>query len=281
MLPLKHLSKLKILTGVKMKKLKSTLLFLFTAIFITGCIEYNVKVKVNPDGSGSVRETVIMGKGLIDMLNAFAEWDEDSEKFELYDEEELREQAFQFGEGVEFVEGKEIKDKGREGYTAIYRFADITKLRIEDNPDKKMSSDLLMEDTEEEQPITFNFKKGDYSTLTINLADEFEPEDFNFDLDDEDAEIEDEEAFKNMLKDLRISIRIDINGDIIQTNASYVDDTEITLMEFDMGEILDDPKQFEYLKNKKPQTKEEAKELLEEIPGLKVEFETKVNIKFK
>ncbi|MFC2134008.1 hypothetical protein ACFLR4_00095 [Bacteroidota bacterium] len=264
-----------------MKKLKSILLFSLVSIFITGCIEYNVKVKVNPNGSGTVRETVILGSALVDILNAFADWDDEGEELDLYNEDELKQQAYEYGEGVEFVEGKRINDKGREGYTATYRFNDITKVRIEDDPDKKVPSDFSMEEVEEEQPITFGFNEGDFSTITINLPDEFDPEDFNFDFDEENVEIEDREEFEDMLKDLRISIKIEVNGYILETNAAYVDDSEITLMEFDMGEILDDPEKFDYLKNKKPQTKEEAKELLEEILGLKVELETKVDIKFK
>lgn len=264
-----------------MKKLKSILLFAIVSIFITGCIEYNVKVKVNPDGSGTVRETVVLGKGLVEMLNAFAEWDEDGEEFDLYNEDDLRKQEYHYGEGVKFVEGKKINDKGREGYTATYRFNDIRKLKIEDDPDKKVPSDFSMEEAAEEQPITFSFSEGDYSTLTIHLADDFEPGDFSFGQDEEDADIENKEVFEDMLEDLRISIKIEVNGDILETNAAYVNDSEITLMEFDMGKILDDPEQFEYLKNKNPQTKDEAKELVEEIPGLKVELETQIDIKFK
>lgn len=263
-----------------MKLLKRFMLPLIAVFLLSGCIEYNIKVKVNPDGSGVVKETVILGKGMVEMLNAFAAWGgEDAEEIDIYDEDELRRQANEYGEGVKFVEGKKVSDKGREGYTAIYKFNDITKLRIDQDPDKKIPADFSEGEVDDDDPITFGFSKGIFSTLTIDIPGEFEADDF--DLEDEDMEAEEMEELEDMLRDLRINICVEINGSIAETNATYIDDEEITLMQFDMGKILDNPAQYEYLKKQKPRTKEEVKELLDKIPGLKIELENKVKVKFK
>lgn len=262
-----------------MKMLKRFSVLVLVSLLLTSCVEYNVKVKVNPDGSGTVKETVLMGKAMVSMLNALAAWGEDTEKIEFYNEDDLIKQARSMGKGVKFVKGEKLSKKGREGYEAVFKFDDITELRIDQEPNSKLPSEMNGEMSDDD-PITFGFTKGNYSTLTINMPGEFEPEDFDMGYEEEE-ETEEFEELKDMLKDLRILIEVEVNGDINSTNATFTDGSTVTLMQFDMGEILDDPTKFEYLKNKKPQTKEEVKELIEEIPGLKVELENKVTVKFK
>lgn len=264
-----------------MKILKRLVMPVFVGLLLTGCVEYNVQVTVNPDGTGTVKETVLFGKSIIDMLNAFAAWGgDDGEDIEIYNEDELRDQARTFGEGVKFVKGEELSEGGREGYTAHYKFSDITKIRIDQDPEAKIPSDMSSGDDEEE-PITFNFNKGSYSTLTVNLPGEFDPEDFDTDIDNDDMKSEEAEELMDMLRDLRIDVKLKINGKINDTNASFVSGSDITLMRFDMGEIIDNPEQFEALKHRKPKNKEEMKELMDEIPGLEVELENPVTVKFK
>ena len=264
-----------------MKKLTRLAAALFVGIFLTGCVEYDVQVTANPDGTGTVKETVLFGKSMIEMLNAFAAWGgEGADDLEIYNEGELKDQARSFGEGVKFVKGEEITDGGRQGYTAHYKFSDITKLRIDQDPEARIPSDFSQGDDDEE-PITFNFSKGSYSTLTVNLPGEFDPEDFDTNFDDEEMKSEEGEELLEMLRDLRVNVKLKINGKISDTNASFVNGSNITLMRFDMGEIIDNPKQFEALKNRKPKNKEEMKELMDAIPGLEVELENPVKVKFK
>ncbi len=264
-----------------MKIIMKWILLILIGTLITACIEYNIKIKVNTDGSGTVNETVLLSKSLVSMFNEFAALGNESEGKEtvdLFNENELIEQAKKMGEGVKFVEGEKIFDRGREGYTALYEFSDVKKLKIDQDPDKKVPADFSTGENNEEQ-ITFNFSKGSQPTLTINLPGDFDPKDYSF--DEKETETGEFEEIKEMLKDLRILIQVEVNGEIIETNATYRVGSELTLMQFDMGKILDNTKEFEFLKNQKVNSKQDLRELLDKIHGVKIELENKVKVKFK
>ena len=40
---------------------------------------------------------------------------------ELFDEEELKQQAAEMGKGVEYIRGEKIEEGGREGYYAVFK----------------------------------------------------------------------------------------------------------------------------------------------------------------
>lgn len=264
-----------------MSLLRKMILPLLAVVLLTGCVEYDVKVKVNQDGSGTIHEKVVFGKGMMNMLNAFAAWGGDDADLDLYDKRELKKQARSFGKGVKYVKSKRITDNGREGYYAVYDFNDVTRLRIDQDPENKMPSSFASDDNDRDDgPITFDFKEGNYSTLYINIPGEFDPEDFDMDMDDDDMDTDELEEFEGMLRDLSVNITVEVDGYIEKTNASFYDDSEITLIHFDMDQIMDDPDQFDYLKNYHPDTKEDVIELMDDFPGLQMELENKVKVVF-
>ena len=47
-------------------------LFLFTAVLFTGCLEVDTTIHLNKDGSGTLEESVLMSSQVIEMISAFA-----------------------------------------------------------------------------------------------------------------------------------------------------------------------------------------------------------------
>ena len=88
------------------------------------------------------------------------------------------------------------------------------------------------------------------------------------------------EQLQEIFKDLRFSVRVEVDGDISETNATYVDGSEITIFEMDFKKILENPEKFNEFKEKQPDTFEEMRALLEETPGFKVELEERIEISF-
>src|SRR5690554_4139896 len=176
-------------------------LALVNIVLLTGCIEYTSTVKLNTDGSGTVEETVLLSNVVKEMMASFAQGFSDSSDadtgFELFDEKELKQQAAQMGEGVTYLKGEKIRLNGKEGYKALYKFNDITKLKLSDNPSNKIPGDdmMMQEQTADENYITFNFTKGMPAVLEIIFPQEIE------DAYDNDIDIGNEETMTEGMPD--------------------------------------------------------------------------------
>lgn len=277
-----------------MKYLLHTIIFILLAMFLSGCLMVNTKVYLNPDGSGTIEERVLMKDSFVEMfqgfMEAFTDSTEEPEKFSLFDEEELREDAEKYGDGVTYESGKEITIEGWQGSIAVYKFDDISKVKLNPDPEDKVS--LGMEETdvetddepeEENEYLQFKFEEGDLSRLTII----FPEQDFEMD-DDEETELDTlqdsgdmGEEILRLMEGMQISVSIEFDGEITETNATYVEDSEITLLDVDFTKLLENEEKFEELKEKKPETLAEFKEIVKEVPGIRIEFEEEVQVNFK
>jgi hypothetical protein len=271
-----------------MKKLITVIALLFLA---TGCIDYTSNVKLNKDGSGTIEETVLISGKILEMMNSFASSFGDStaenNKMELFDEEELKQQAAEMGKGVEYIRGEKIEEGGREGYYAVFKFDDITKVKLSESPDDKIPMDDMSEKVEEtDQPefVTFNFTKGSTSTLEIILPDPKEETEEQIEVgSDEQSEADSEmmqAQMKMFLKDFRISMNLEVEGSVEETNATYVNGNRITFLEMNFNEILENPDLMKDFQKDEPNSMSEMKEMIKNVPGFKVEMNKKVFIKF-
>ena len=271
--------------------MKKLILLILALFLMTGCIDYSSKVHVKPDGSGTIEENVLISRVVIDMMSSFAQSFDDSSEtvtgFELFDEEELISQAIKMGEGVSYVWGEKIQAGGKEGYKAVFTFKDISKLKLSETPEDKLPAGGLSDEVDpaEEEYITFNFTKGNPAMLEIELPRDSmeigndEPVDVNEEDSSQVGEAWAEQA-KMFLKGLRIEMSVDFEGDIQETNATYREQNQITLFEMNFDQLLESPEKFDELKKVQPQSMEEIKELMKDIPGFKFELNNKVFVKF-
>jgi hypothetical protein len=264
---------------------------LVSFLFLSGCIQVQTRININKDGSGTVEETVLMSDEMVSMINEFITgFSTDStakpEEFKLYKEEDLRSRVNEMGEGVSFVSGSEIKNGGKEGYKVLYSFTDLNKLKISQDPDSKIQDDVGATTTEEGEKkyVTFSFTKGETSEIKINLP---EPE-----KDDDEATGEDEtdkdsvsnndlSEMKFFLKDLSFSLTASVNGEIVETNSEYKEGSEITLFNLNFGELLESPEKLEELQKINNEDFIELKRIMKDIPGIKIETNDPVVIRFK
>jgi hypothetical protein len=180
-----------------------------------------------------------------------------------------------------------VKTDRGSGYKAIYSFSDINDVRINQNPGENVSPPPM--GGEEEGPVEewlrFNFKGGKTATLEIIY-----PQDVAEDMDQEEAaeaeaDLESNPEMMQMMQelyeDMHIGIAVEVNGEIVETNASYVDGSTVTLMDIDFAKILEDEQKFKELMSANPETVEEMKELVKDNPGIKVEIEKAIRIRFR
>jgi hypothetical protein len=86
---------------------------------------------------------------------------------------------------------------------------------------------------------------------------------------------------KMMLKGMHFAVKIDFNGDIVETDATNVDGNTVTLLEMDFEAIVDDAEKLSALNTKQPKGIEEVKELLKDVEGLKFELQEEVEVRFE
>lgn len=253
-------------------------------LLLAGCLDMETVINVKPDGSGTVEQTFLMQKDILQMLASMSPEGEDG--FSLMDKEELEQDAKKMGEGVTFVSAEPYERDAFEGYKSVYSFSDISKLRINQNPGANVPDSGMEEEGEDEELlefVTFSFTKGNPHSLTIVLP---QPEESESDWEEgqEDAEempdTSEMEAMIQMYEKMKISMRVNIDGQIRETNATYRDGSTITLMEMDFGKIFSDEKTFKKLARTNPGTLEGLKEIVDEVPGIKVELNEKVEVTF-
>ncbi len=263
-------------------------LFSVISILFCGCLEVETTINLNKDGSGTIEEKVLMNSDFAEMLSGFnlkdAEDTTQSGKFTLFKPEELRSDAKNYGEDVKYVSGKEIKENGREGYRAVYSFQNISQLKIDNDPSSKVSvSQTNNQNKEPKEFITFAYSGSNPSELIIKMP---KP---NFD-DSSETTVENKDTtnannplakeFMNLMKDFRFALQLHINGNIKSTNATYVDGSNITLLDVAFDKLLQNKDKLEKLNNLKNQNIDELRKLIKDVPGIKLELNESINVKY-
>jgi len=270
-----------------------TALVLFSLVFLTGCIKLKTVIKVKPDGSGTVEQTFLIQQEFVEMLRGLSKMgsgesgtEDSEEEFSLMDREKLESFAGQMGEGVSFLSADPLREGGFEGYLARYSFSDISKLRVNQNPGELVAQ-VPSEMPQEEQTrelVTFSFTRGNPSILKVYMPElkEEESEDGGSGTGEEDEpSVEDMEMLKQLYSTMLLRMWIEVEGDILNTNATYREGSQIILMEMDFGKIVEQEDKLEELLKNKTRSLEETKEMVRDIPGIRVELEDAVEIQFR
>jgi hypothetical protein len=278
------------------KKMCLLALFIFATALLAGCFQVERTVRLNADGSGTVEETMLLGKSLTEMFDKMAGGDEASgtakaspkSTGELLAEEEktARANAAGMGDGVSLVSVTPVTRGAFEGYRVVYSFKDINSLKLQADPTPtdqgggsgKANTYLF---TRGESNVLV-FKSGAVTgkdTPTAKTEPETRPS-------AEQNKQNDQEAL-NMLKQIfdgmRISERIIINdGTIIESNALFRNGQEITLFDIDFGKILaTNPEELMKLQAVPQGDKQKMLLAMSMIPGFRVDLNDELKVVFR
>ena len=271
-----------------MRKIKLLLAIIVLTIIFTSCLQVETTLKVNKDGSGTINEKVLFSKTFVNIMKDFAQAFQDStatEDFVLFNEEEIIADAKDYGENVEYVSFDKVDDEQWEGYQAVYSFDDVTKIKLTPDPESKMElGEEAASGEKEEEFFFFKFVKGDNPQLIIDRPEiELNTETDQSDESDqtEQSQEEESEEFLNMMEGMKIDVAVEIEGEIISTNATYVQGSRVTLFQMDLGEMMKNKEGFKEFKKNEPKNIDEIKLYLEKLNGIKVEIEKPITINFK
>jgi len=293
-------------------RIPSILFAIMACLILSGCIQTDTVIHVRPDGSGTIEETVQLSNALIEsMQNLGKEMSESvvgekpeadagpasDAKNDVKDKpaqtdplqgmmKDAESHAAKYGPNVKFVSAAPVKGETMSGYKAIYSFKDINTLRINQNPESKTAAPSGDKDQapKKEEIIRFKLVKGPVSKLTMTMPamdkkpDEAKKDDAAKKPTPDPAAAEMMKAF---FKDMSVKLAIVIDGEIVETNATYRDKSQLTLLDMNFGKIIENQKIFDNLNAVQPKTIEEMKGLVKEIPGLKIEMNNPVEVAFR
>jgi hypothetical protein len=266
-------------------KISFSLWLLVLSIFLNGCIQVETNIKVNKDGSGTIEEIVLMSNDVVKMLQEFAGTFGDSTEtnsFKIFNEDELKQKAANYGEGVEYISGEELIKDNKQGFRVVYSFKDLNNISLSPDPENQISVGGEMEKTEpDNDQFKFSFIPGETPEVIITAKNK-ESSVESDETESEYGEISSQDStFLEMMKEMKISMNVIFNGEIISTNSSYKENNKITLLGIDFGEIISNPEAFKKLNQKNPENFVEFKEIVKDIPGIKLEAGYPVSVTFK
>ena len=260
-------------------------------VFVTGCMDVTLDVKVNKDGSGVLTQRVFMGGGMAGMMAGM----DDGGEASLYNIDELKAAAEKIGEGVTFAGVVDVTNKkGAKGFRASYNFPDITALNLQSSDESGMGQ--MMEG------MTFEFEGGETARLTINMPANGEGDGGEGGSDsgegggdsvdaggDMQTGAEDMmegmmmEGMQQMFDGMRLWVRVRVDGTIVETNSQYVNKrkTGVTLMKMNIGEMVKNAELMEKLEDSGNSSPAAIKKVFGDLDFLRLEDQEKVVISFK
>ena len=275
----------------------------------SGCFAVDMLVKVKGDGSGTVEKTITMNPQALqemksEMESAGFKDTGDSKKKgtkekspadltdkELldgpFDPEELKKEAAKMGTGVTFVSATPVRQPDKMGVKAVFAFKDINQLKLSQKPlpdngpggGKKASP---------EDDLKFSLaKKGGNSVLTLKAK----PMDLKPGAGKPKASPAPEgmekmaegmlEMMKPMLKGLRITIGVEVDGTVVKTNSAYAAGNRVTYMDLDFGALLADQKALKAFGEEMEGSVAQQKAAFAKIKGMKVHLDPEMVVEFK
>jgi len=262
-----------------MKKVLQMLPVLAVVMLLSSCLSSGIDIVVNKDGSGEIVQTFQVMREYIAFMNLGEQGITDPN---MIDKEALTAQAATMGAGVTLSRVEPVSETSPfAGYKAYFTFTDINTVKTSPTPMTTPG-----EEVDDSELISFEFKKGSTSKLTIITPDEEEDShvdegDFDVDSDSED-EADDGmmEQMKQIYQSMHFWLKLSVNGSISNTNALYTDGSEISILDMNFGKIVENDDLFKHMTSDDSSNLDEVRDQLEKI-GVKIDDQKQIEVSFR
>lgn len=259
---------------------------------LSGCITFLSEIHLNPDGSGTMVQTMTMNpqamKGALDSVakgmgaSGGEVKETKTEEKGPFDDKALAEKAKDLGEGVTFVSAEKIDTKTAGGARVTYKFRDINTLAVNPKPGAAMGTEGSGKSAKGAMKFHFE-RRGDRSVLTVLLPPsekkaEAPPPASSPEMDEQQMAM-----FKQMMKGLHIGLSVEVNGRLIETTSPYRAGNKVTLFDVDFDPLLAKPETLKALNARLSSAGgDDAKTAaaLSEFPGMKINTKPEIRIEF-
>ncbi len=259
------------------------------AALTAGCISSDTLIKLNADGSGTIEERMLMSTSALNMMQSMGG---EGKAADPFSEESLKKAADDMGTGVRFVSAQPIEAEGMKGSKAIYAFDDINAIQMKSSGAMSMGQSDEAAGKKGQGDFAFKLDRtGGTPTLTITMpgdreaaggaaageappptpekAPEMPPEAMNM--------------MKMMMKGLHINVSVAVNGRITNTNAKYHTDSQVTLIDLNFDDLMNNPAALAAMQGQMGPGSDPAamQKALENIKGVKIETGKVVTVQWK
>ena len=280
----------------------------------SGCGVFTSVLKIHPDGSGTIVQTTKLNAMATQFMRSMATAGDSTSRpadstasrpftktSRLFTKKQVRARAAQFGEGVRFVRMERLQEGG---YRAVYAFDDVRTVRLtpdlqmdlgNDGPGEKASGEKTAH-AGTKTSITFDFTPGPAATLTMHLGGPADPGDF-VEMNRGGKNVSGENApgdtsntagqmrmARMMLQDAKMGVAVEPQGTLVETDAAHRSENgRVTLMELNFSELMADPQAFERFMKAEDEdlTGEETQKMIRALPGVRVETQETVTMRFR
>lgn len=270
-----------------MKRTLLTLASALAVLLLPGCFQSEITIHLNKDGSGTIVEESLLGAQMLAMIDQMAALgginaQQDPMK-EMFSEAKAKTRAAGLGEGVTFDQIEMVGENGVKGARTTYRFKNINTLQIATDDGMKNMSPAGREAAPARQksaPVAFSYAAGKLSIRMPDTKPAAAPEApaaggaGKFDMESPEAQA----TMKQMLGDMKMSLKLVIDSGIAESNATYKNGNTITLMEMDMGKLLDNPDNLKKLGKVDQNDSSAAMAALKNLSGVKMETQKEVTV---
>lgn len=260
----------------KLRAMLAVFVALSVTLLFTGCFQMEQVISIKPDGSGTIVMTAVLTKEALKQIEEMSKAGGQGKTplDEMTDPAKAAEQAKKFGEGVKFVKAEPIKNDVGEGAKLTFSFADVRKIHVDMDLNAGPGGPGGGE-KKEKSPVSFGFKKG---TLTIKSTHK-QPTAAKVEEKENPNEAANLAMMQEMMKGMKLSVFVDIEGTITETDAAHRDGSRITMAVVPFDEVLKDPKKMKAMD--KVGSWADALKVLKEIPGVVIEPKETVTVKIK
>jgi len=242
---------------------------------LSGCLEVDTKVLVTADGSGTLTERFELKGPMARMIQRMG-----SDASSVVDRAKAEKRARELGRGVKVASVEPLREDEGIGAVTVFTFEDVNDLQINPNPTASQDVQSAPAIATSSTPITFSFERGPPAVLTVAIGAMNKAKRSADKKAEVDVTVKPPAVIKQIFAGMRIAITVGVAGQIIETNATWRDGNNVTLVELDFDTILANPDGFKALQSQSGSAAQDMKSALQSIPGVKVEPQAEVRIVF-
>jgi hypothetical protein len=252
-------------------------MLLVLAVSTTACFQFSTVLVVRPDGSGTIEQRMLLTPAAVAQLRQLAALGSTTQDFDPFSEQQARDAAAALGPGVAFVSSEPIEGADGMGRLVKYAFSDVNRLRIDQGPPGGAG---LSGPSASEERVSFALSRqpSGNALLTISVPQMAGKTPTGLPLPSSSSS-EQLARLKPMLAGARIQIDIEPAGQLVRTSSPFVSGQRVTLIDVDIDALLSDETLLPRLQA--AQTPDEAKAILKNVPGLKLNLDPEVTIEFR
>ena len=245
------------------------------------CLDSSTLVKVKSDGTGTVEQTLLLNtQAVASMMGGLfgaqpGAGTDTTQTREPVSEDDLRQAGERMGKGVKLVSSEKISRNGWDGVKAIYSFEDINALEPSPAGPGGGPSDG------EQMRVKLSKLPNGHSLLTLTIPNDAARRKNVVPPSGPPDQVPPEmmAMVKTLIAGLRMDMAVEVDGRIVQTNASYVEGPRVTLLSVDAAALLADENRLKELQALGPGASFSDLRPLLEKAGVKVNDET-IRIEF-